>query len=111
LPNPETVRIELQSQLAHLLKRSGHIQADLRHAHERDSAEQATERENDEVLEGLDAITLGEVGRIRQALARIAEGTYGTCTTCGRAISEERLAAIPSALVCLTCSAQPGRTA
>ena len=37
------------------------------------------------------------------ALQRIEEGTYGTCTTCGQPISEERLEAIPYATQCIDC--------
>ncbi len=102
----DATRARLKDQLARLLKRAGKIEGDLRQAHDRDWQEQATELENDEVLTGLDEMTLGEVRHIRAALGRIANGTYGTCSTCGRAISEERLAAIPSVLTCLTCSTE-----
>ena len=37
------------------------------------------------------------------ALQRIEDGTYGTCTTCGQPISEERLEAIPYATECIDC--------
>ena len=37
------------------------------------------------------------------ALARIEDGTYGICRTCGRPISEERLEAIPYATQCIEC--------
>lgn len=102
----ETVRVQLENQLARLLTRAGKIEGDLRQARDRDWQEQAIELENDEVLKGLDEMTLGEIRRLRTALQRIANGTYGTCSTCGRAISDERLAAIPSALTCLTCSTE-----
>jgi DnaK suppressor protein len=38
---------------------------------------------------------------IDQALAQLDQGTYGTCTVCGRAIPEERLEAIPYATLCV----------
>jgi RNA polymerase-binding transcription factor DksA len=101
----EAARAQLEGQLARLLERSGKIGADLRKTHDRDWAEQAIELENDEVLKGLDEMTLGEVRRIRAAFGRMEDGTYGVCATCGRAISDERLAAMPSAVTCLTCSA------
>jgi RNA polymerase-binding protein DksA len=41
---------------------------------------------------------------IDSALARIDEGTYGTCTNCGRPISEERLEALPWAELCIDCA-------
>ncbi len=100
----EAARAQLERQLARLLARTGRIGGDLRQVHDCDSAEQAVELENDEVLKGLDQLTLDEVLRIRAALGRIANGTYGVCSTCGRAISTARLAAIPSAATCLTCS-------
>ena len=102
----EVVRVRLTSQLDRLLERAGRIESDLRRVPDRDWQEQATELENDEVLKGLDEMTLGEVHRIRAALRRIANGTYGSCSTCGRAIGEARLAAMPSATTCLTCSAE-----
>jgi RNA polymerase-binding transcription factor DksA len=104
MPQHEAARVQLEDQLAHLLARVGKIERDLRQPPNPDWPERATERENDEVLQGLDDMTLGEVRRIRAALARIANGTYGTCATCGHPVSKERLAAIPSAVTCLACS-------
>src|SRR5437870_6611132 len=46
------------------------------------------------------AATLAEVDR---ALEKVDEGTYGICDDCGQAISSERLEAIPSATLCVTC--------
>jgi len=100
----EAARALLEKQLARLLERVGKLDADLRRTHDRDWQEQAIELENDEVLKGLDEMTLAEVRRIRAAFGRMANGTYGVCSTCGREISEARLAAIPSALTCVTCS-------
>ena len=40
---------------------------------------------------------------INAALERIGNGTYGTCVSCGKPISEERLAAIPWATHCIDC--------
>ena len=37
------------------------------------------------------------------ALKRIEEGTFGTCSRCGRPISEERLEAMPYATKCIEC--------
>ena len=38
---------------------------------------------------------------VKQALKRIEEGTYGTCTECGELIPEDRLDANPAALTCV----------
>ena len=40
---------------------------------------------------------------IEAALERIEDGTFGICQTCGEAISEERLEAIPYATQCIDC--------
>ena len=42
--------------------------------------------------------------KIDVALTRIAEGTYGSCETCGEAIPKARLQAIPYAMRCVTCA-------
>jgi RNA polymerase-binding transcription factor DksA len=38
------------------------------------------------------------------AVARVADGSYGTCQRCGAAIPEARLAARPAALTCVGCA-------
>jgi DnaK suppressor protein len=38
------------------------------------------------------------------ALARIDEGTYGTCESCGDAIRPERISARPAARTCVACA-------
>ena len=40
---------------------------------------------------------------IEDALKRIEEGTFGVCVNCGKAIGEERLAALPWATTCIDC--------
>ena len=50
------------------------------------------EENSEHVLSAIDA-----------ALARIEEGTFGTCRTCGSEIPQERLEAIPYATQCIDC--------
>src|SRR5262245_102621 len=40
---------------------------------------------------------------IRAALRRFQEGTYGICEECQETISPKRLAALPSAALCIRC--------
>jgi RNA polymerase-binding protein DksA len=57
-------------------------------------------RELDMSLEENVRDALASVG---SALRRIDEGTYGICDRCGKHISEERLDAMPTATLCITC--------
>jgi len=41
--------------------------------------------------------------KIKEALARIEQGTFGTCEECGEEISEERLKARPVTTLCIEC--------
>ncbi len=52
--------------------------------------------------------SLGDAARRRlaqvdAALVRVDDGSYGTCTTCGRAIAAGRLEALPATPVCVSC--------
>jgi RNA polymerase-binding transcription factor DksA len=44
--------------------------------------------------------------KLEAALQRMAEGTYGLCEVCGQAIEPERLAALPTAALCIACARQ-----
>lgn len=70
----------------------------------KDFEDRATERENDEVIEGLGNSGLVEIRQIDAALCRIQNGTYGTCVKCGAKISPERLVAVPTAALCRNCA-------
>lgn len=69
-----------------------------------DWEELATEREEDEVLEGMGQSGLREIGKIRAALARIADGSYGVCVRCGNDIADERLDVLPATPFCRNCA-------
>lgn len=46
---------------------------------------------------------LERINQVERALERLDEGNYGWCERCGNAIPVERLAAFPSATLCVTC--------
>ena len=48
-------------------------------------------------------LTMADVER---ALAKVEDGTYGTCDVCGRPIGEGRLEALPWATLCVDDSAR-----
>jgi DnaK suppressor protein len=43
---------------------------------------------------------------VRRALAKLDEGTYGTCDVCGKPIPEGRLEALPWAVLCVEDAAR-----
>jgi DnaK suppressor protein len=47
--------------------------------------------------------------RVDRALAKLAEGTYGTCDGCGAPIPPRRLEAIPESVLCVACAQRAGR--
>lgn len=95
--------IQLKARLADLLERANVIEDDLRHPLDADSSEQAQDLADDEALMGVDAVLRDEIQQIRFALARITNGTYGTCANCGEPIGEARLKARPIATRCINC--------
>jgi DnaK suppressor protein len=66
--------------------------------HPGDTASVTFERELDE---GLGEGCQQQLAQIERALARLDEGTYGTCERCGKPIAEERLRARPWATLCI----------
>ena len=48
-------------------------------------------------------LTLADVDR---ALAKLADGSYGTCDMCGKPVGDERLEALPWAVLCVEDAAR-----
>lgn len=46
---------------------------------------------------------LERITQVERAIERVGEGHYGWCEKCGNAIPVERLAAFPSATLCVSC--------
>lgn len=98
----------LEQLLAEYSQRAAAIRRDLAQAHAADFAEQAVERQNDEVLDALLAEAEAGMRLVGLARLRLAEGRYGLCQRCGEAISPARLQALPAAEYCLNCADQAG---
>ncbi|HCL66314.1 MAG TPA: dimethylmenaquinone methyltransferase [Rhizobium sp.] len=89
-----------------ILARLNKIDRDLSEQKSPDFEDQATQAENDEVLEEFGQVGETELKAIDAALKRIANGTFGTCVKCGKPISEERLAVVPHTPFCQECVAE-----
>ncbi|WP_068829158.1 TraR/DksA family transcriptional regulator [Pseudomonas sp. BMS12] len=85
-------------------RRAKAIRHDLGLPHNADFAEQAQERQNDEVLQALLAEAEAGLRQVGLARLRLAEGTYGQCQRCGEPIEPARLQALPAAECCLACA-------
>jgi RNA polymerase-binding transcription factor len=100
----EALKLELEQKLATLQARLASIKREVTRAHSGDSAEQAQERENDEVVDAIGNETAQAIRVLQQAILRIEGGTYGHCDSCGESIGEARLSAIPEATRCVQCA-------
>jgi RNA polymerase-binding protein DksA len=99
------LRRTLSERLDRLRARQQKLDADLRRRQDPDSEERAQEIENDEVLADIEDRDLSEIEQLEDAIRRIDAGTYGECASCGAAIPEARLAAMPAATLCVRCAA------
>lgn len=97
-------KITLLARAAQLKARMGGIEAELLSHDTRDWEELATEREGDEVLEGMGLEAQAELRAISAALARIEAGSYGQCQACGQAIAPARLDLLPFTPFCKACA-------
>lgn len=104
---PDAIRERLEAELADLERRHHKVDQSLRHVRtplEGDWKEDAIVRANDEVLEVLDNDGRARIVALRAAIERIARGTYGRCTACGKRIAAARLAALPEVATCIACA-------
>jgi DnaK suppressor protein len=84
---------------------------------ERGSAVGFGKRIGDGTIEAVSRLTDIGVGgsmehglaRTERALAKLDEGTYGACDTCGGPIPPARLEAMPDSVLCLACAAAERR--
>jgi DnaK suppressor protein len=69
----------------------------------RDSIDLASDEGAYKKSEAINALDAKRLTGIENALKRINEGRYGICLKCGKKIPEERLRALPSAVLCIAC--------
>lgn len=105
--NTDTIRQQLQQRRTQLFARAEKTERDANHRDEpvsSDFAEQAVERENDEVLSAISHESRMEIAHIDHALERIEQGQYGICEECGEGIDNARLEAVPYTELCIQCA-------
>lgn len=100
----ESRRDELQGEYEQALSEISELQrerlADSAGDDQADTGTKTFEREQEITL----ANTLLErITQVERAIDRLGAGNYGWCERCGNAIPVERLAAFPSATLCVSC--------
>lgn len=74
-----------------------------------DEADVASDAIDRTLLTALGAQDARRLQQIDNALDRIYQGKYGRCFKCGKEIPEDRLEAIPWALMCIQCASEEER--
>ncbi|MFO0978663.1 MAG: TraR/DksA C4-type zinc finger protein [Planctomycetaceae bacterium] len=104
MPDVSATRMLLEGQLTELMARATGIEDVLSDRGDSDWEENAVEMETDEAMAAVGDVTKKEIQEIRLALSRLSNGTYGLCVSCGKPISPERLAELPSTSTCTRCA-------
>jgi RNA polymerase-binding transcription factor DksA len=81
-----------------LTESTGELMSSSADNHLADTASETYERELDE---GLEEDAQDQLREVDAALARLGDGTFGTCAACGKAIPVERLEAVPWTTLCI----------
>ena len=105
MKNTEHFRKKLLTLKNELMQRVNAIDKDIKHEGMSSNwTEQATERENDEVLESLGKTSEEELMMVKHALKRIDSDDYFFCSLCGEEIHSSRLELLPFTIHCVNCA-------
>jgi RNA polymerase-binding protein DksA len=69
----------------------------------KDFADVASDDVDRKMLEALGSQDVKRLRSIEAALVRIQQGRYGVCVKCSKRIPQERLEALPYAVMCIDC--------
>jgi RNA polymerase-binding protein DksA len=75
----------------------------------KDLADIASDDIDRKMIEAIGSQELKRLKLIDSALTRIKQGKYGLCVKCGKRIPQDRLEAIPYALMCIDCKSEEER--
>ena len=75
----------------------------------KDLADIASDDIDRKMIEAIGSVELKRLKLIESALTRIKQGKYGHCIKCGKRIPQDRLIAIPYALMCIECKSEEER--
>jgi RNA polymerase-binding protein DksA len=75
----------------------------------KDEVDIASDDIDRKMIEALGAAEMKRFKLIENAIARIKNNKYGLCVKCGKRIPQDRLEAIPYALLCVDCKTDEER--
>ena len=75
----------------------------------KDIADIASDDMDRKMIEAIGTQELKRLKLIESALTRIKQGKYGHCIKCGKRIPQDRLIAIPYAIMCIDCKSEEER--
>ncbi len=102
--------VELKQEiLGHLAAESQEFQELIEDMQPKDLADIAADDIDRKTLEVLGAQEVRRLQQIDTALARLENGHYGICMSCGQKIPKERLEAIPYSFLCINCKSTEER--
>lgn len=99
-------KAKLEKELGEIAKKKGKKFVPIYPEYGNKDEENAAEIAEYEVHLALDKNLEGLLTKTIRALAKIENGTYGKCDSCGKEINPERLEAFPSAGLCIVCQAK-----
>ncbi len=81
---------------------AGMVESELSHV-DNHPGDEGTETHEQELEASTEVYLEEEERRIEEARRALADGTYGTCASCGQEIPAGRLEAVPEAIRCIDC--------
>jgi RNA polymerase-binding protein DksA len=102
--------LEIKEQILNqLVSESDEFQEIVDDMEPKDFADIAADDIDRRILEVLGSQEIKRLQLVDSALGRIENGHYGVCMSCGKKIPQERLQAIPYAILCIDCKSSEER--
>ena len=106
----EQALLEMKAEInANLIANSNDFKEIVEGMDPKDLADIASDDIDRKIIEALGSQELKRLKLIDSALGRIMQGKYGYCIKCGTQIPQERLEALPYALMCIDCKTEEER--
>jgi len=110
LEKMETSLLALKAEIVDALVASSEEFKEIMEGEEpKDLADIASDDTDRKMIEAIGTQELKRLKLIESAITRIKQGKYGHCIKCGKRIPQDRLIAIPYALMCIECKSEEER--